>query len=446
MGSPITLSGFNNIDFSMILNAIMQQERVPVTQLETQKVALQAQKSAFGTLASKLAALDAAAEALTKSTAFNGSTMTVSDSTRLQATTTGTAPAGTYEIVVQQLARAQVTTSATVYQNADDIVADGGTLVIGGKSVTLTGPVTLQGLAAAINATADIGVAASAVRGEQGFQLVLTGAKTGEAHAFTVDASGLTLADGTPIAFSGSPAQQASDAAVSVNNVVVKSESNRFSGVVAGVDFTVLKQDVGQAVTLTITASTESVKSLVQKLVTAFNDVLKFLDDQSQAAGRGETNNIGRDSLVRGLRRTLVSSLNAKFESGDLNYLALAGIEFNRSGQLTFNAAAFDTAVSTDRTSVIALFRGTDGTGGAFGTLASTIDQYTKAGGFVPGAQNRVTTQVTAISKRITELETRLETRRLALQKEFIAADQAIAQLNASMGQLGSLGQQYRQF
>jgi len=36
MSSPITLSGFNNIDFSQVLTALMAQERIPVTRLETQ--------------------------------------------------------------------------------------------------------------------------------------------------------------------------------------------------------------------------------------------------------------------------------------------------------------------------------------------------------------------------------------------------------------------------
>jgi len=44
MSSPITLSGFNNIDFSQVLNALMAQERIPVTQLTTQQTALSNQK------------------------------------------------------------------------------------------------------------------------------------------------------------------------------------------------------------------------------------------------------------------------------------------------------------------------------------------------------------------------------------------------------------------
>jgi Flagellar hook-associated protein 2 N-terminus len=60
MASGITFSGFNNIDFSYILNAIMQQESQPVVTLQAQQRALQSQQSAFSTLASKLSALETA--------------------------------------------------------------------------------------------------------------------------------------------------------------------------------------------------------------------------------------------------------------------------------------------------------------------------------------------------------------------------------------------------
>ena len=64
MGSAITFSGFNNIDWSMILDAIMAQERLPVTTLEAQQTALESQKRAFSTLASRLSALQTASETL----------------------------------------------------------------------------------------------------------------------------------------------------------------------------------------------------------------------------------------------------------------------------------------------------------------------------------------------------------------------------------------------
>jgi flagellar hook-associated protein 2 len=84
----VTLSGFNNIDFSQILEAVMQVERQPVALLQQEQKALEAQKTAFATFASKLGALQSAAEALAASTAFDGTTTTVSDPTRSKSTST----------------------------------------------------------------------------------------------------------------------------------------------------------------------------------------------------------------------------------------------------------------------------------------------------------------------------------------------------------------------
>src|SRR5918995_932146 len=54
MGSPITFSGFNKIDWNAILDAVMAQERQPFTRLETQKTTLQTQNTQFSTLAGNL--------------------------------------------------------------------------------------------------------------------------------------------------------------------------------------------------------------------------------------------------------------------------------------------------------------------------------------------------------------------------------------------------------
>lgn len=454
MGSPITLSGFNSIDFNLILNAIMAQERQPVVALETQKSALEAQQTAFGTLASRLASLESAARALTDASAFSGTTVTVSDATRLAASGTAAA-AGSYEIYVDALARAQVTTSATTYADRDTtIVAGAGTLRLttatGSVDVVLEGDVTLEGLAAAINDTADTPVSATIVRNASGqYQLVLTGVETGADHGFTIDASGLGAPSGggSAIAFNATNVQEAADAQVRVNGVEATSASNRFEGVINGLSFDVLKQDPGNPVTITITASSDSVKSLVEKLVAAFNDATRFIGEQTAAAARGEANNVGRDALVRGLRTQLTSVLTAHYDTGGaFTALAEIGFEFQRSGELTFNAARFEEALASGRADVEQLFRGADGTGGAFGSLVSTITDYTKAGGLVPNAQDRLGEQVSKIAGRIAEMEERLAIRRAALQEEFIAADLAIAQLNAQQGQLGQLGGQYRLF
>jgi flagellar hook-associated protein 2 len=435
MGSPITLSGFNSIDFNQILTAVMLQERLPVTQLESEKKVLDAQKSAFSTLASKLASLESATEALRAAEALEGTIATVSDATRLEVSAEGHAPQGTYQVVVNQLARAQVTTGAGA-ASRETIVATGGSLVIGDTTVSISGPTTLDQLASSINSTEGIDVTASVVRTSGGYELMLTGKATGAANTFALTNS----LSGGAATLTFTDRQAARDAAVTINGVAVTSDSNTFTGVVAGASFTALREDANSPITVRITASSESVKALVDKFRVAFNDVVRFLDDQQAASRRGEANNIGRDPLVRGLRSSLASILTASYPaSGAHTSLAQIGFAFSRTGTLEFDAATFTDALASGTTGIREMFRGTDGQGGVFGALVSAVSRYTEADGLVPDAQERLTSQSRKISDRIVTMEERLELRRQSLQREFIAADQAIAQLNAQRSQLGGL-------
>ncbi|MCL4811336.1 MAG: flagellar filament capping protein FliD [Vicinamibacteraceae bacterium] len=441
MSSGVTLSGINNIDFSMILNAVMAQERLPLKQLEEQKEQLESQKSTFGTLASKLGALLSASDDLRGGTAFQSTSATVSDPTRLALSAGSGTPEGTYEIYVDALARAQVTTSATTYADKNQtIVASGGTFTVNGVDVVIAGDVTLEGLASAINGTSGIGVTASVIHNNGQYQLMLTGRQTGAANGFTVVNA---LAGGAGLTLNATNAQEAADAQARVNGVAVTSSTNTFEGVVAGTSFTTLRADPTTAVTITITASNESVKAMVDTLVTAFNETVKFLTEQSKSADGAS---IGRDALVRGLRRELASALMRTTGAGTFTSLAEVGFTFTRTGELDFDASRFETALGQDKAGVEALFRGPDGTGGVFGALTATIKTYTDAGGLVLNAQERIDSQVTKLTKRIDDFEARLAIKRAALQREYAAADALIAQLNSAGSSLSSLNKQYSMF
>ncbi len=231
MSSPITLSGFNNIDFGSIVQALMQVERQPVTQLEAQQTALKGQKNFFADFSSKLASLESATRALYGAGAFNGRAATVSDTTAGAVTVGSSTPIGSYEILVDELARAQVSVTDSPHADKDTtIVASGGTLVIGGATVTLTGDTTLQGLADAINQTPDIGITASVVHNAGGYTLSLTGHQTGGANSFSVTNN----LSGSTVSFAATNAQDASDARGTVNGVAFSSSTNVVDGALPG--------------------------------------------------------------------------------------------------------------------------------------------------------------------------------------------------------------------
>jgi flagellar hook-associated protein 2 len=441
MGSPITFSGFNNIDFSAILNALSAQDRLPVQLLEAEKADLQKQRTAFGTLASRLASVESAASDLSSAAAFTARTATVSNASLATATAGQNAAPGSYEVVVTRLARAQVTTTAGAMPDADtSIVAAGGTLTIGAVDVAISGDVTLQGLAGAINETADIGVTASVVRSGANFVLVLTGKETGQAAGFSV-ANGLS--GGSGLSFAGTNAQEAQDAEFRLNNVVVNSASNTIDTAIPGATLTLL-QESPAPLTVIITADLSSVEQMVKAFTSAYNDLVKFLDTQARAYADKERDNIGGDPLVRSLRASISRTVTAETLTGGLfTSLAQVGLTLSRSGILEFRPADLNRALGEGVTAVRDLF---EGDGGAFDRIRKAVGAYTSSGGLIPSAQNRLTSQEGKITDRIAELERRLAFRREALQKEFIATDLAIAQLNASMGQLGSFGSGFAAF
>jgi len=453
MGS-VTFSGFNNIDWNSVLTAVMQQERLPVTALESQRTALQSQQTAFSTLATKLSTLQSTVTDLSKAASFGGRQATSTNAAAVSISTSGTAAPGSYDVVVQELARAQTTASQSSAPDADTTpVASGGAIIINGKTISVTVPTSLQALADAINATEDVGVVASVVSTAPGqYQLVLTGRSTGSSNAFTVQnaltggVAPLSFSDTDGNGTSGdSPednAVNATNALATINNVSVSSETNVIESAVPGATITLLRKDPAATITLGITQDFGATKTLVKSFVDAFNDLTAFSREQTSAALKGEKNNIGNDGTLRGLRGQLRADINSQFaNAGAYEYLSQIGLEFDHSGDLHFKEAAFDAAITSNQPAVRALFTAA---AGAFATIGSHIDTYTAEGGLLPNAKDRIDTQLKSIGSRIAAMEERLTIRRNALAREYAATDSAMTALNSSISSLSGLSGQYR--
>jgi len=446
MGSPITFSGFNAIDFNVVLNAIMAQESAPLQALQAHQRELEATDTTYGQLVTKLDALRTSSGALSNASTLTTYAATSSDTTALTVSATVGAAAGRYEIKVNELARAQVTVSNTFAPDASTtIVATGGSLTIGTEQITIAGPVTLTQLAAAINADADSPATASIIATEPGkYRLVLTSKDTGAANAFTITnqltAGTITFTDtdndGTSGDSDADNAVKATSASLLVNNIQVTSDSNTVVDSVPGVTLTLLQQDPAKTVVVTVGRDDEDLADRVKAFVASFNDLVKFADDQNEGSKDGTVGNIGRDSLLRGLRNALRTALMGAHGTGSFTRLAEVGVGFTRTGELSFDQTAFTTALESDPAAVQALF--TDAGSGAFTSINTLIDDYTDAGGFLPDARTRLSDEISRIGRNIDSMQARLAIRRAALQQEFTAADAAMTRLNSQKSALTS--------
>jgi len=138
--------------------------------------------------------------------------------------------------------------------------------------------------------------------------------------------------------------------------------------------------------------------------------------------------------------------MSAYENDGKYTRLAQIGLGFDRTGKMVLDEDVFDDAIQSGVSDVQSLLSGDAGTGGAFGAVKALIKGYTRAGGLVTDVRERLSTQMQSLASRIDNFEEQLERRRLTLQKEFQAADEAMSQMNAQVSSLSALGNQYRLF
>jgi flagellar hook-associated protein 2 len=448
MSSPITFSGFNNIDFNMILNGIMQQASQPLAIIQTRQTAIRSQVTSFDLLRNRVQEMLDAAEDLADPQAVQGLAGTSSDPDAVGISTSSQAVAGQYDIVVNALARAQVTASAsTVPDSNTTVVASGGAITINGVAVAIAGDVTLQGLAAAINDTADAGVTAAVVRtGTNAYKLVLSSTDSGADGAFTFT-NGLT--GGAGISFTDTDnngtigdsvednAVQASDASLLVNNIPVTGASNTFEDVVPGVTLTVRKADPDATVQISIAPDSSALETKIDTFVESYNTTVKFLNEQRTAAGTGDMTSIGREPLLRQLHNTLRTELSGAHGAGVYTRLSEIGITFTITGTIELDKDRLSDAVAQDGDALRELFSGADG---VFVGVQSALEVYTQANGFISDLKDRLSDQIKSMDGQIAEMQSRLALQREGLLREFIAADQAISRLKNQSGSLAGFG------
>jgi flagellar hook-associated protein 2 len=451
--APITLSGFNNIDFKSIVDIIIQSERQPIDRLQTDQKSEQGRLTAYGSLTSSLSRLQDAFSALQTPTAYGDLKATSSDTTILSATASSSASKGSFTINVSSLARPQVTASAgRQFNDINASIIDGGTFSLTQAGVTtsidLTGVTTLAQLRDAIN-TQQTGVKASIINDgstldapPKPFRLVLTSADSGSANAFTINDQ-TTLGGGAPgsvlnLSTNGTSGV-AQDTQFDYNGIPIKSTSTTVNGAIPGLTLTLLRS--GSA-NVTVDDDDTSLKSKVTDLVNGFNSFNDFVQGQFKiGASATDRPPLSTDPLLRNLNRQIRSYLTSSQDNaGDIHNLAALGIRLNQSGKLEIDNGALEEALSNDPEGVKTFLAGTSG-------LAAKVSSAIEAmNGSIVDIESRIKVTIDNYGKRITDMESQLALREDALTRQFAAADEAISQLNSQKNALTNLGNQYRLF
>jgi flagellar hook-associated protein 2 len=398
------------------------------TQLTNAQTSLDSQVSAYGTFTSALDTLKLALPALEDPSQLAAFAATVADKNIASATTSSSAVAGSYSLLVNNLATAAVATSSPLPSTG--AVGTGTlTIAVGGASADIaidTTNNTLAGIAAAINsASNNPGVSASVITTTDGSRLVLTGTRTGVANQITVTPSG---GDGglAALAFTSVAAQ---DASFSINGFAATSGSNLVTGAITGVTINLLGASAPLTpTTLTISPDSTSAQGAIDKFVTALNGVLSSIqtltgyDPTTQTAGP-LNGNPTLEAFQNQLQSILGQVVNG---TGGVKSLTDIGINAGTDGTYTTDDTKLGNALSASLASIGKLLGGTNGIATK---LANLVDGYIKPGGLLDTINKGLQTSLSNVADQQDALTAQLAAYSARLTAEYNAMDTAVAQL-----------------
>jgi len=458
--SSVGVSG-TGLDESVITKLVAI-EKQPADALTTKNTTLQTKVSTWGKIQSAFSSLKDAANKLTQSDFWTGTTATSSNDTAVSVSTTSSAAASSYAVTVSQLAQGQMVASKA-YANKTTAVGEGTLRIelgsyatdntVAPPAVTFNaksaatavdisigpGDNTLEKIRDRINSS-NAGVTASIVNDAAGSRLVMRGAN-GETNAFRVsvteDPAAPGLSDLAYTAETGGTSamnrtQEAQNALATINGLDITSESNTLSEVVDGVTLT-LKQATATPANITVAQDTASISKGVSDFISAYNNVVSTIrvqtlyDEASKTAGP-----LQGDSTARGLlsqMRNLITSDSTATSS--FSRLFDLGIETNTDGTLKMKSGTFNDAMGSKLADMQKYFANSDdvdamknGMGTRIKNLATQILDSTN-GAIVNSTDGlkatikRNTTKIDAINDRASLYEARLRQQYTALDASY---------------------------
>ncbi|MFO0857969.1 MAG: flagellar filament capping protein FliD [Phycisphaerales bacterium] len=335
------------------------------------------------------------------------------------------------------------------------------------RSVTFAVGDTLDEVVRKIN---DAGVPVTAAvisdgAGSTPFRLALTSKFTGRDGRFIVDSGtvdlGLTnLAKGeNALAFFG-----AGDVA---NAIAVTSSSNTIDSILPGIKID-LKGTSSDPLQLTVSEDSETLTSTIKEFIDAFNVTIDRINLQTKYDK--DTNRKAAllgDGTVIELKSTLARIIQAPAQnlSGRYQRLADVGIKVGKDSKLELDETKFANAMATDPQAVEDLFTnrtltenqqteispgvfvnnpnfGSTFTSlGAMGQIEQLADRYVNStSGLLTAKSNGLQTQINTQNTRIADMDVRLESKRLRLQRQFAAMESTIGKLQSQGSAISGIG------
>ncbi|OXS14048.1 flagellar hook-associated protein 2 [Zobellella denitrificans] len=443
------------------VDAVVSAERTPKEQqLARRANSIDVQLSAYGGLKSVLDEFKTALKKLGDEEAFQKRSARFSESGFLTAKADKSAVAGSYSLVVEQLAEAhKIGSDYITGENAKSLQLGSGTLELTSNGESFSVDIardksSLADIAEAINNAEDNkGVRATVVTDDLGSRLVLFAEKTGVANEVSLSVSG----NGDGDDHNGNPAslallgnfdtlQAAQDARIKLDGATITSATNEFKDAVTGLTLTASKvsdwtddsKTERKATTLTIGYDKTSVETNLKGFVESFNKVMSTI--KQLTAYNVETQKAGPlngDGSARAITAQIRALLSEAVEGAvsPVKSLTDLGITTKQDGTIELDAALLKKQVDENFEKVGLLFASEKG-------VAEKLDDLLE--GFV-GKEGMLTEKDKSLREQMKKLEKEADAFTLRMEefeartyKQFSAMDIAVARMNQQLNSVVS--------
>ncbi|MCL1073946.1 flagellar filament capping protein FliD [Shewanella dokdonensis] len=435
----ITSTGIGSgLNITNIVDTLVSAERTPKKALlDDRENTLDSKVSAIGSLKSALSSFQDALSKLNSGDALNLRKVTQSKDNYFTATADKNAASGSYNIVVDSLAKSQKLAGLATSDASAAIGSGSLKFAISGSEFTVdvAGTDTLANIADKINSASDnVGVTATVISTDAGSRLVFTSDNTGTDNQMTVTPSGAEL---STMFGSGNleTLQSAANSVIHIDGQTLTSQSNKIENAISGVTLDLSDADPSQTTTVTVAQDNDGVKSNIQGFVDAYNSLmdkisaLSSYDVDTETAGA-----LQGDSLVRSLESQIRSKLSNRVNT-DSGSIALydIGITTDRYGKLVVDtdSTKLDDAVANRMGDIASLFAADTSDGGIATSLDEIVKGYVKSGGLIDSRNDSYTKEQKRLDKQRESLDIKMNLLQARLTKQFNAMDLVVGNLNS---------------
>lgn len=442
MAGTISFGGIGSgLDTEGIVTGLVQASQGPLNTLKSRVSATNSAVSSLSSIGTLLSTLKKAVDAL--STVRDvGSYKASSSSNAVAVSANGTALPSAYKVEVTALAKEQRNYTST-FSSTTAALNQSGTLGIqvgAGevKNVTIEATDSLDQIVSKINGSG-ARVAASVFYDGTNYRLQLRGLDTGAENAITyTEGAGVDLGLSLP----SSLYQAAQDAAVTIDDIPVKSATNQVVGAIQGVTLA-LTEVTTSPVTVKVDNDPEGLKTKLKAVVDGYNAVIsKIQEVAGHGSVKGSSEVLSGDSGLRSITTRMANSILAPVaNSGTYTTLASIGLSLGKDGKLSLDATKLDKALAADAASVTAVLAGPqDVTDGAMDIMSDVIDSFNAStSGVLALRKEALQSRVKSLTDAQTREQQRLDRYADMLRKQFTQMDSTVAANNAQLSYLTSL-------